>query len=443
MGTVTTFVLHSKSVDIAKGYVSTDSIRCKYVSAFIYSAIFCKISPKNTLMNKFVERTDVRPVILYLVSHPEDTTARRIGDLLNQHFNSDRYKKVTSGANVNVQFVRILDNVLLCPKPIDWNLANTTAVVVLIGEKFVADKIWMEYFCNLVSQAESLGFKTRVFPVAIVEQILKNLNLELQALKWYEWEGDTETRSQQLIRELMYEISRMLRYFLEKTQLVSDGKETRVAYGRNIKIFLSYSKHDKHGQTVAMQIRDWIKENSQLSSFLDIDDIPAGVQFSNFISDNIEDSVMLAIYTDSYSSRTWCQREVIEAKRSDNPILIVNCMNKMDERVFPYIGNVPAIRVDPKNMNNIEDVIPMLLEEIFKHYLWNSRVYELRKLYPDVLFISRLPELITFAMLPTQSKESELTVVYPEPPIGSEESQLIVNVWQNVQLSSLADWLQE
>lgn len=394
-------------------------------------------------MNNFVDRTNVRPIILYLVSHPEDTIADSIGDQLNQHFNSDRFKEVTIGANINVQYIRMFDSALSRPKPIDWTLANTTAVVVLIGENFIADKIWVEYFCNMASQANSLGFKTRVFPVAIVERILKIPSLELQALKWYKWEGDTETRSQRLIRELMYEFSRMLRYFLEQSQRASDDKETRVAYGRNVKIFFSYSHRDKYGPTVAKQIRDWIKENSQLSSFLDVDDIPAGVQFSNFISDNIEDSVMVAIYTDSYSSRAWCQREVIEAKRTGNPMLIVNCIDKIDERVFPYLGNVPAIRMDPKNVDNIEDIFPLLLEEIFKYYLWNCRIYELQKLNPEVFFISRSPELLTLAILPTQPKESKLTVVYPEPPIGTDEVQLIAKVRQNVKLLSLADWLQE
>lgn len=81
-----------------------------------------------------------------------------------------------------------------------------------------------------------------------------------------------------------------------------------------------------------------------------------------------------------------------------------------------------------KNMYNIQDVIPLLPEEKI-NYLWNCQDSGLRISNLDVLFISRLPELITFAMLPTQSKESELTVIYPEPPIGIEEKQLIINVW--------------
>ncbi len=69
----------------------------------------------------------------------------------------------------------------------------------------------------------------------------------------------------------------------------------------------------------------------------------------------------------------------------------------------------------------------------------NCRIYELQKLNPEVLFISRSPELITLTILPTQSIESKLTVVYPEPPLGADEVQFILKVRLNVQLISFAD----
>ena len=406
---------------------------------YLFNHFFVKYR-QNIPMNNFVDRTNIRPFMLYVVFHPEDSVTYSIGQSLVQYFSTDRFKEVTSGANVRVQFRRKINKVFLRPELIDWNLANTTAVVVLIGEKFVADETWVEYFHSIVSQAESRGFNSRVFPVALEESILKALKLELQALKWYEWTGNRKSRSQHLIRELIYEFSRMLRFCLELPQGAPDKKGIRANYGRSIRVFLSHSKHDDYGYKVAKDIRDWLKFHSRLSSFLDIDDIPAGVQFSNFISDNIEDSVMVVIYTDSYSSRTWCQREVIEAKQTGNPMLIVNCLEKVDERVFPYLGNVPAIRMNPELMDNIEELFALLLEEIFKYYLWNCRVHELRQMHPEVLFIVRSPELLSLAHLPAKSRESELTIVYPEPPIGTEELQLIKKVKQNMQMFSISNW---
>lgn len=44
------------------------------------------------------------------------------------------------------------------------------------------------------------------------------------------------------------------------------------------------------------------------------------------------------------SSRPWCRREVLEAKRFGAHILIVDALEGGDPRSFPYGGNVPIIR---------------------------------------------------------------------------------------------------
>lgn len=53
---------------------------------------------------------------------------------------------------------------------------------------------------------------------------------------------------------------------------------------------------------------------------------------------------MLAFHTDQYSSRPWCRREVLEAKRLGAHILIVDALEAGDPRSFPYGGNVPIIQ---------------------------------------------------------------------------------------------------
>ena len=48
---------------------------------------------------------------------------------------------------------------------------------------------------------------------------------------------------------------------------------------------------------------------------------------------------MLAFHTDHYSSRPWCRREVLEAKRFGAHILIVDALDSGDPRSFPYGGS--------------------------------------------------------------------------------------------------------
>ena len=108
----------------------------------------------------------------------------------------------------------------------------------------------------------------------------------------------------------------------------------------------------------------------------------------------------MAVHTDTYSSREWCRREIIEAKRCNVPMIVVNCVRDVDERAFPYMGNVPNVRMDPgkavpDKTSRIERVIGCLLDEVFKDFLWRCRIKLANGKNPDVLFMARPPELIS------------------------------------------------
>ena len=172
-------------------------------------------------------------------------------------------------------------------------------------------------------------------------------------------------------------------------------------------------------------------------------DIPAGVSSSSVIDDSIQDGAMVAIYTDSYSSREWCRREVVEAKRKNVPMLVADCLQAGDDRAFPYLGNVPVTRVDPGSTVKVDQLVGRLLDEVFKDLLWRSRVKRLRRSYPQVMFTARPPELILLSALPDNVHDAEWTIVYPGPPLGVEETQLFADIAPGVSLHTLADWMVE
>ncbi len=125
-----------------------------------------------------------------------------------------------------------------------------------------------------------------------------------------------------------------------------------------------------HGADVAIEIRSWLYANSALSSFLDVHNISAGLRFSQVIEHHVEHSVMLVVYTDSYSSREWCRREVIAVKRNDVPMVVADCLDEGDDRAFPYLGNVPVVRMNPVIRDRIPSVIARLLDEVLRQMLW-------------------------------------------------------------------------
>ena len=387
-----------------------------------------------------VEAIAQPPFMLYVVWHTSYSDGASIADGLLRHFGTERYRNIVGGAGVTVLFLNANAPGSATPLPVSWDSADTTAAVVLMDKALANDPAWTQYVRELVAEAEIKGLGTRVLPVAMETGAL-DVSLDIQALRWDRWTGSSDAREQRLRRELTYEFSRMLRHRLGG-ETANDEEQFR-RYRQKIQVFLSHSKHDEHGEYVAKSVRDWLHNNSALSSFFDVYDIPAGLSFSSVMDVSIRDGAMVSIYTDSYSSREWCRREVIKAKRWNIPMLVVDCLQTVDERAFPYLGNVPVIRMDPRSNDRIEQIVFLLLDEVFKDFLWRQRTERFNRVHPEVIFMARPPELISLAALTNNSDNDEQSVVYPGPPLGLQEAQLLANLVPRIRPLTLADWLVE
>ena len=404
--------------------------------------------------------TDSTRTILavYVVWHPNHAAGSKIAEMVYEHFRSERYKNILGNVGLSVVSRSSPAPNAALPLAIDLDEAETTAVIVLAESELVGDSEWVDYIRNLAERTESRGFGSRLFPVIIEEKGL-DIKMDEQALRWNSWKGTDAERGQRLIRELVYAFSRMLRHYLAHLRYPEADDKGLEHYLEKVQIFLSHSKHDRDGERIAESIRDWLHQNSGLSSFFDMIDIPAGVRFQAVLNHQVKASAVMAVHTDSYSSREWCRREVIEAKRQNVPMVVVNCMTEIDERGFPYMGNVPIVRMDPNEIGRIEVVIDRLLEEVFKDFLWQCRVELAGRSNSGVLFMPRPPELISLAnpaftsfanaeliSAPALSADADVadpTIVYPDPPLGAEEEQLFEKIAPRVRLRNLSQWLAE
>lgn len=404
--------------------------------------------------------TDPNRTILaiYVVWHPNYSEGSKIAELVHKHFRGERYKNVLGNVELRVIFLNSTEPNEASPLAIDLDEAETTAVIVLAESELVGDSGWVDYIHNLAERTEDKGFGSRLFPVMLEDKEL-DIKIDQQALRWYSWEGTDAERGQRLVRELVYEFSRMLRHYLAHLRHPEADAKGLGNYLEKVQIFLSHSKHDSDGELIAKNIRDWLHQNSGLSSFFDMIDIPAGVRFQDVLYHQVKRSVVVAVHTDSYSSREWCRREIIEAKIQNVPMIVVNCMTDIDERGFPYMGNVPIVRMDPDKTGRIEVVIGRLLDEVFKDFLWQCCVELAGRSNSGALFMPRPPELISLAnpaftsfanpelisapALPTDTDVADPTIVYPDPPLGAEEEQLFEKIAPRVRLLNLSQWLTE
>lgn len=381
-------------------------------------------------------------LVVYVTWHPGFADGAGIAEAIRGHFRRELYENVAGGMGLSVVFRSLPPPGDAVPLDIDFDEAHATAIVILADAVLAADPQWVAYAGTLGERADAAGLHVRAFPVSIDHAVLAPLSMTEQALRWDQWNGDLQARTKRLLSELTYEYCRMLRHFLEHLRRPDEDEAALEAYLRKVQIFLSHSKHDGVGERVARLIRDCLQDGHGLASFFDVHDIPAGLRFHKVLLLQVRVSAMVAIHTDTYSSREWCRKEVIEAKRHNVPLVVANCITDLDERGFPYMGNVPMVRLDPDGPDRINVVIARLLDEVLKDFLWRCRIaLSAETADPAVIFIPRPPELITLAALPPEADVPAPIIVYPDPPLSTEEERLFAEVAPHVQLRSLTEWL--
>ena len=374
-------------------------------------------------------------ITFHIVWHPGCTESQGAASCLIQHFTRDRFAIEEMGVSV-FEWSEPPPRAAVLP-PFDFAMGETSAVVVLVSDEIEQDANWSNYVGRLIDRYTSGDDGSpirRLFLIAMTEGRLATSSA-VQALRWCDWPGDSSRRVRRLVREVTYETSRMLR-----DTLVGEPDLTRQM--ERIRVFLSHSKHDDDniGERVAKCVRDWLQEDVTLSVFLDIVDVPAGLPSDEVLDAAVRQSAVLIVHSDSFSSREWCRREVLVAKASGRPIVILDSIEDLDERAFPYIANVPVVRLRSQQPNGIERVVGRLLDEVFKDFLWQCRTATLRRTYPNVMFVARPPELLTLVNVMKNSPNKSV-LVYPDPPLGLRELSVLADIGPPV--VSLSEWMEE
>jgi TIR domain/SLOG cluster2 len=234
-----------------------------------------------------------------------------------------------------------------------------------------------------------------------------------------------------------------------------------------VRLFISHAKKDLPTDPAAIAegpVKAILSTLSQLpvQGWYDSADIPAGGRFPEEIQNGVlNSSALVAVLTDTWSSREWCRREVLEAKLAARPLVVVDALEARVIRLFPYLGNAVTLRWraaiapsdDPADGSwtkrralwEAEDaalVIEAALLEALRYQHEHRRL--LRSTGANEVALGTPPEALTLAHLP----EGTTRVWYPDPPIGREELDRLQTAGKNrpkqidltTPLSELARW---
>ncbi|MDC7236783.1 MAG: TIR domain-containing protein [Sphaerochaetaceae bacterium] len=196
----------------------------------------------------------------------------------------------------------------------------------------------------------------------------------------------------------------------------------------SIKLFLSHCKIGERGKSVALKIKDYLN-NTNMNSFFDATEISPGIAFDKDIENNLKDATILAIESDDYYSRYWCQKEILVAKQENRPILVIDCLDSFEDRIFPFGANVPCVSTNKHGPISDKSIIVILLSAILET-IRNNYSLKLLQYYKynkwidsDCVLLSRPPEAI---QIKSWNDKGLKKFCYPEPPLYRDELDFFI-----------------
>ena len=350
------------------------------------------------------------PLSVHALFHSENKEGRRLYRELYKLLCRDIDNPFSDGLDIPVYFSTGDDQ----SEIVLANSNSTKRVILLfIDVNMFCSSVWRDKIAELVEQKDNntliVGIKQYKHSFSVNKKIgeiqsivVDNSDIEHTLLfEGKNWEIFTTQLFDLLIRFIT-------------------GKEEK----RPINVFISHSKQgngavkSKDGENTAKEVRQFLYSDTKLNSFFDVHDILDGYKFGDQIKAHAGSSSLLILFTDTYSSREWCRIEALTAKENHVPIVAVFMMHGNVDRVFPYIGNIPSTVFD----GDWRKVINLLLRTTL------DQAVETALLTPEknatTEFLPYPPEAFNMSLLKPEINK----VLYPEPPLGNEELEVLERI---------------
>lgn len=343
------------------------------------------------------------PLSVHVLFHKDNDQGKQVFEDIYHLLCRNPKEPLTDGLDIPV-YLRTGGGEVPIPQ-IDFNQSAKNVIILLVDCEMYCCSIWKQYIEQLLAHKNE---NTLILPVSLFKyafDLIPELGkTQFIALKSYSIKDNWGEFKRRIFDSL-------IRFF--------KGKVTE-----KLKLFISHSKKDldRLGEVKAKELRNYLRNDTKLDSFFDANDIQDGYDFEKQIAANLENSLLIILKTNTYSEREWCRIETLLGKNNMLPTIAVSLINGEVKRNFPYLGNVPLIRYN----NDWDEIVNLLLRTALNQYHQKELLDVINGIRSNgdkenhyILPFS--PELFSLSLLDSDSR----TVLYPEPPLGSEEIELL------------------
>ena len=350
---------------------------------------------------------------IFVVWHPADSEGESICDRLFQHYHSDAFAGLAGSAVEVYGRSRPLvgNNDLPAPivtvdgivgnkeRALNVDPAQYSVILPFIDENLIRTSIknephWKDYLgdiARLQSKCRQQNSHTLVLPILpkvvpdysnspIIAALMNRQGVNQGHI------GNLSAFNKKHSIASEGELTRDLGQAIIQTLLKEPKKQDR------LHIFISHSradipKKDKENITptgVVSKVQSWIGK-TKLADFVDIRDIQPGDDWNKGIIEQVRSGALLMVRTDHYSCREWTQREVLEAKKAEMPVVCLSALTEGEQRGSFLLDHVPTVAYptstgDKNKKKNkgaqgraIVCAINRLVDEALRQALWRHQ----------------------------------------------------------------------
>lgn len=387
------------------------------------------------------------PVLeIYVVWHPDDVAGTDVAQQVIDHFHGTAFSGLIGGAvEVYVRTEGWCDPAdaprplpFVEPLPHGIPAAQLTAVVPVLGTGLATavqpgEGPWHGYVAAIVDGHARAPETVGVYPVKVTRAALEGTELE-QLLGRFQQIGAPNELDEDAAARRCRDLAQGI------AQLAGAGEDDR-----RLTVFVSHTKragdHEERQLGSLIDRVRYVIDRTRLADFFDANDLQPGADWADELRARAATSALLAVRTDRYASREWCQREMATAKQARMPVVILDALSRGEARGSFLMDHVPRIPCHTTTAGVPDDrsilaALDQLVDECLKRRLWDRQA-ELAQTRDDLgvaWWAAHAPEPVTFARWLAAAVRDRtlpagpLRVLHPDPPLGPDEVAVLQDI---------------
>ncbi len=399
------------------------------------------------------------PVLeIYVVWHPDDAAGKTAAEQIVAHFHGTLFSGLIGGAVEVYVRSRGWRSAADAPRPIPLPgagppngvmQAEIVAIVPVLGLEFAraveaGAGPWSDYAAGIAAAARDNPGRVCVYPLLVdpdatndtaLGRIFGRFQFIAAAVPGALVEDEADLRCRDLAQSIAQFAGprERLQVFISHTKHPSVDEKGGVAD--------KSGADEKSGVATLIDRVRWIIAQTRLAQFFDANDLQPGQDWDDALRRGAAVGAFIALRTDLYSSREWCQREMAIAKQTGLAIVMLDAPGRGDERGSFLMDHVPRVPVhrdgDRWSDADILHGLNLLVDESLKRVLW-QRQARLAQGEPGLgvaWWAAHAPEPLTLVHWLLKRPPDDpaapppiLRVLHPDPPLGPDERRALDDI---------------